>query len=228
VTVYTEKELPMNQSHVALLSMLCIAFMLAPAPLSAQSPMEQGTLDLSGSLGVSFGLNSLSDAFRREFTINLPGGSVAFDPGSNTKLNYGAAVGYAVRNRLVAVGEVVRTRIADSKALVQIGPVSTSLGIHLGLLEVTGGAQYELPVANGKAFPFVAGALGFARSQASASNSLGLDLDNAATDFTVNWGGGARIYIGPRWGIRPEFKVVHVPDETFFRAGVGVFYQFGR
>src|SRR5215813_12982407 len=55
------------------------------------------------------------------------------------------------------------------------------------------------------------------------TNGLG-----SVNHFTVNFGGGARIYFTPSWGLRPEFKIAHIPNETWVRTSVGLFFQFGK
>lgn len=55
-------------------------------------------------------------------------------------------------------------------------------------------------------------------------HSRGVSRQTSTDSFCV-FGGGLRLYLGSSWGIRPDIRVVRVPDETFFRANVGVFYQ---
>jgi hypothetical protein len=220
-----------NKSLVGLLFLIFAGcFLLIPFPLVAQSALEPRTAEITGVVGASFGLNSVSDAFRDAFAIDLPGGqTLRFDPGTNTKWNYGLSGGFTVIPRLMVTGEILQTQIADPKLELTIPPVTTTINTDLSLMELTGGVQYEIPVTFTKVFPYVAGSLGWARSHIGLNASaFGLDLKNSENDFTANYGGGARVYFSPRWGFRPEFKVVHVPDETFVRATIGVFFQFGK
>jgi hypothetical protein len=55
-----------------------------------------------------------------------------------------------------------------------------------------------------------------------------LDLNFSDNHFIFNVGGGARIYFTDHWGVRPEFKFVHIPNESWVRSSVGLFYQFGK
>jgi hypothetical protein len=77
--------------------------------------------------------------------------------------------------------------------------------------------------------PFVAGAVGIAQTSVSGTaGGVSLNVSESQSDLAVHFGGGLRIYLGENWGVRPEFKVMRLPGETFSRAAVGVFYQFGR
>jgi len=160
----------------------------------------------------------------------LSGGVVRFDPGSNTKWNVGVSGGYAIRPNLMVVGEVMRTRLLNPTLNFNILSVPTSVGFDASLIEATGGVQYQAPLRESKIAPFAGVQVGWADSRLAMQNSTFnvLDLNLSDNHFTVNFGGGARIYFTPSWGLRPEFKIAHIPNETWVRTSVGLFFQFGK
>jgi opacity protein-like surface antigen len=113
---------------------------------------------------------------------------------------------------------------------VNLASLPTSLDFNASLLEATGGVHYQVPLPYAKILPFVGGGIGLARTKLAVEDSTFniLDLNFSEHHFTFNFGGGARVYFSPSWGVRPEIKLVHIPDETFFRTSVGLFYQFGK
>lgn len=206
----------------------------ASCSLEAQNSMPQGTIEAGASIGISSGLGSVNQFTNIPGLIgdltSLSGGAVRFDSGSNTKWNVGVSGGYAIRPNLMVVGELMRTRLSDSTMTFNVLSVPTSIGFDAHLMEATGGVQYQAPFLDSKIAPFAGVQIGLAHSTFDAQNSTFNVLDLNLTDnhFTVNFGGGARIYFTPSWGLRPEFKVAHIPNETWVRTSLGVFYRFGK
>jgi hypothetical protein len=100
--------------------------------------------------------------------------------------------------------------------------------LKMDLLDINGGVQYRFP-ANSRVMPYVTGGAGIVRASVGVSGSaVPPGITVSGTDLGVNGGGGLYLFFGKRWGIRPEIKMVRIPDETFARASVGIFYQFGE
>jgi hypothetical protein len=202
--------------------------------LEAQGAMPQGTIEAAASAGISNGLGSVNQFTNIPGLIgdltNLSGGVVRFDPGSNTKWNVGVSGGYAIRSNLMIVGEVMRTRLLNPTLSFNILSVPTSVGFDASLIEATGGVQYQAPLRESRIAPFARVQIGLAHSKLDAQNSTFnvLDLNLSDNNFTVNFGGGARIYFTPSWGLRPEIKIAHIPNETWVRTSLGLFFQFGK
>jgi hypothetical protein len=51
------------------------------------------------------------------------------------------------------------------------------------------------------------------------------NVSSSSNNFYVSFGGGARYYVKDSWGFKPEF-MIFAGDNTFFRFGAGIFYQF--
>jgi opacity protein-like surface antigen len=99
--------------------------------------------------------------------------------------------------------------------------------------DFTGGIQAHLPTGT-RFSPYAFVGAGWLKAQAN------FDLEGervavSAGRFAVAFGGGARMYITNRWGVRAEFKGLKAP-QTFFGAnvpaviqiGIGPFLQLGR
>ena len=201
--------------------------------LEAQATMPRGTVEAAGSAGVSAGLGSV-DKFTNIAGVigdvsNLSGGTVTFDPGSNTKWNIGVSGGYAIESNLMVVGEIVRTRLLNPTLRLNV-PLVPTLGFDASLIEATGGIQYQAPLRDSKIAPFAGIGIGLARSRLALQESSFniLDLNFSDNHFALNFGGGARIYVSEKWGVKPELKFVHIPGENWVRTSFGVFYQFGK
>jgi Outer membrane protein beta-barrel domain len=224
----------MNKLTFAMFSMVLLASVLfSTPPLQAQATMPQGTVEVSGSAGLSSGLGSV-DKFTDITGVivdvaRLSGGTVTFDPGSNTKWNVGVSGGYAIQSNLMIVGEVMRTQLINPTLRVSV-PFVPPLGFDANLIEGTAGIQYQAPLRDSKVAPFAGVAVGLARSRLSLRESTFniLDLNFSDNHFIVNFGGGARVYFSEHWGVRPEFKIAHIPGETWVRTSVGLFYRFGK
>ena len=215
------------------LELVCLAFfvaqLVAPAALRAQQSTPERTIEVAGSVGLTGGLGSV-DRFTDIMGLtsdltNLAGGPAQFQSDSKTKWNVGISGAYTFRPNLMATAEIVRTRLENPTLTLN----QNLLEFNAHMLEVTGGLQYEVPLRYSKVVPFAGAGLGLARSSMSVKESTFLALDANVSDnhFTVNFGAGARIHVSDRWGVRPELKVVHIPNETFLRTAVGLFFQFG-
>jgi len=90
-----------------------------------------------------------------------------------------------------------------------------NLGLHL-----------RVPV-RGRLAPYGILGVGFLWDKYSRTlvDSAGVAQVSHYTNFNFGFqtGGGLRYYIGEKWGIRPEFKVI-VSTQTYTRLSVGVFY----
>jgi hypothetical protein len=227
----------MNRSKFVVVGVaaLLVCGFSSPLSLMAQEAITKGTVEIAGSAGFSAGVGSVDrftdiDGLVSDL-INVSGGNfVSFDPGSKTKWNIGASGGYAITPDLMLVGDIVRTRLANP--ILSFSGISsiTSLEYNASLLEVTAGAEYNVPLRNSKIIPFAGLSFGLARSKLALKDSTFniLDVDVSDNHFTANFGGGARVYLSSNWGLRPELRIVHIPNETFVRLAAGVFVQFGK
>ena len=156
-------------------------------------------------------------------------GQVGLAMGVGTRASFAGTVGLALTDRLFVLGEV---------GYIPLGGTSASGSSPLGSFDFSAGgklwtfmagAQYQFD-SQRSFVPYAGAAVGFVDSSADFESSLAGSAQNISTsrdDFYVSFGGGARYYIKDRWGFKPEF-MVFAGDDTFFRLGIGMFYQFGQ
>jgi opacity protein-like surface antigen len=194
---------------------------ILPSSLQAQQAVEDGTIEVAGSIGLNSGV---------DLTKLLPGLENKSGDAEGTKWNVGASGGYAIRSNLLIVAEFMRTHLLSPSIFTLPPPSTTRLELSASMLELTAGLQYQIPIKDSKILPFVGLGAGMARIRKPLS-VVNSSLSDTNTDnaFIGNWGIGARIHLSSNWGLRPEFKVVHTGvGDTWVRTTVGVFYQFGR
>jgi opacity protein-like surface antigen len=204
-----------------LFGFLSMGPLFAPAPVRAQA--LRGT-DVTGFFGTALGFPSISQLAREEVG-SIPG--ITLGDGSNSKWVTGGGVAFPVVSNLYVTGELAWNRLGsmDMRSRTNSAAAAT---LKMDLLDINGGVQYRFP-ANSKVMPYVTGGAGIVRASVGVSGSaVPPGITVSGTDLGVNGGGGLYLFFGKRWGIRPEIKMVRIPDETFARASVGIFYQFGE
>jgi hypothetical protein len=197
----------------------------AAAQTSVSPASDSVAIEFSGFGGASGGLPTatLTAAFAEGLRL---GGlrNITTTPGSSTKWLVGGSVGAGVGSRVLVTFDGSMNRLANPgfNATSLGRPVSISMRVTL--FEYVGGVQYFL--ARGGVEPYLAAGIGVVSVNIAAdSTTTGFETSSSESDATSNFGGGVRLYVGSSWGIRPDVRVVRLPDETFFRANVGVFYQ---
>lgn len=176
-----------------------------------------------GSLLIAVTIASAADREVGTAEVAGFGGLVA---GIGTHGTIGGDVSYAVRERLLAVGEFSYIPGGGGKLA---GP-GYAAKWSAKAYNFNGGIHWEFKLKEPKAVPYVGGGVGAIHSTGSASVTApgaGVTVKASATDFYFNFGGGLRYYISDKWGIRPELKVF-AGDDTFVRLAIGIFYQFGK
>ena len=104
-------------------------------------------------------------------------------------------------------------------------PLERRFNSHL--TQFTGGIQYQVPVTVWRVAPVVGVGAGVARAAMNSQDSTVSNLSRSHS--TVNFSGGARVYLSKTWGVRPEVKVMRLfsgANETVVRTSIGLFYQF--
>jgi opacity protein-like surface antigen len=137
-----------------------------------------------------------------------------FGIGSHAAFGGGASA--AVSDRLLVNGEFTYIPAGES-----INVAGSSFTIGGRGMDFNGGIHY-LFAEGSSAQPFASAGVGVIRGSAEAA---GFSVSDSAFGFHV--GGGLRYWLGERWGIRPELKIFF-SDDTYARASVGLFFQFGE
>jgi hypothetical protein len=194
---------------------LCIAasFLLALSyPVRAQGSAA-GSGDISGNVGFS----SLTGA------------------DGNKHVNLGGSAGINLSHQITILGEYTYMPMGT---LTDTGGIGAAASGSLSYQTIGGAARFNMR-GSGIVVPY--GIVGFGYARQSASVSLvgaGVGVFPARGSLSgdyVNFGGGASIFLGKRFGLRPEFRYER---QEFYVSGnsagqnialgaVSVFYQFG-
>lgn len=137
-------------------------------------------------------------------------------PFGNTHTNYGASGGYNVTSNITALGEY------------NYQPADSAFGQNFSAQLFGGAVRYNF-LSSKRIVPYVVAGAGDFRFNISNSSST------SYTGYYMTYGGGASIYLGKHWGVRPEFRYdrrqVSIQNTTydadFLRESGAVFYQWG-
>jgi hypothetical protein len=154
--------------------------------------------------------------------------NIRIDAGSKTKWLVGGGAGFSVSPNVQIVGEYDRIRL--TKASLTFVPrgsrTDATASATARVDEFTAGVHY-LFTPKSRVVPYASVAGGIARLSGSGEVPGLPSFSASESQLTTNFGGGIRIYGGRHWGLRPDFRVVRVPGQTYFRAAVAVFAQLG-
>ena len=154
-------------------------------------------------------------------------GQVGVAAGIGTQAAFAGSVGTAIKDNLLVLGEIgwVPLGGADASGSSSGNPFQFSAGGKV--LSFMAGAQYQFS-AKSSFVPYAGLAMGVVYTSGDVQSTVGgvtQSADFNRGDFYVSIGGGARYHIKDNWGFKPEFTIF-AGDNTFFRFGAGVFYQF--
>lgn len=198
---------------------LTLAIIMLWAQTGFSQRIQAGDIEIAGTFGYTGGFPDIGQI--------ILAGALSVDPtatlseSSNPNWNLGVMGGAGIADNLLVIGNVTYSKIFSGTLVTSGVPVD----LGASLTEITGGVEYLVPTGDSAVVPFVGAGAGIARLSAGAS-VLGASFSESESDATFNVGGGVRVYLNDRFGLRPAVSLVHVPDETFWRAGVGVFTTF--
>ena len=156
-------------------------------------------------------------------------GQVGIATGIGTHASFAGTVGTAVSKSVFVLGEFgwIPTGGANASGSTPAGSFQFDTGGNV--FSFMGGVQYQFKQTH-SFVPYGGLAFGLVHSSGSVESTVGGSTQNvyeSSDHFYVSFGGGARYYVKDRWGFKPELMVFG-GDDTYFRFGVGMFYQFGR
>lgn len=193
---------------------------------------RKGAVELFGQGGSAFRL-PVEDVFSEGLTIGLRAAgatntNIRIDSGSNTKWFFGGGTGYSVSPNVQIVGEYEHVRLAKARVtfLPRGSRTESSATASAKLDEYNVGMHY-LFASKSRVVPYLAAAVGLARLSGSGAIPGAPSFSATESDLTTNVGGGIRLYGGSKWGFRPDFRVVRVPGQTYFRVAGVFFLQLG-
>lgn len=155
-------------------------------------------------------------------------GQAGIVAGVGTHASFAASAGKAINDRLFLQGEFGYVPLGGGSGSVSTPGGGFQFASGGKLLSFMGGAQYQFNDYNNFA-PYAGAAIGVLRSsfESVITGASNLNVSGSSSDFYASFSGGARYYVKDRWGFKPEFTIFAGTD-SFFRFGVGIFYQLRR
>lgn len=167
--------------------------------------------------------------YRGEVFGAVGAGKTYDDEGSlGSGFNGGGGVGYRIRPKFGVEFELSGFRHERETS-------SGSLLFRGNGVFATGNAVYYFGSGTGRAQPYVIGGAGVLHKRNTSSFEGGPRLDFSGTGFALNGGAGVKIFVRPRFSIRPEFRVFaggagsqRVVEAPFvvIRASIGAAYHW--
>jgi hypothetical protein len=165
------------------------------------------------------------------------GGGITADQGGGTHPLVGGAAAYALGDNFHLFGEFSYSPLASASfSATNSSGVTASGSESAKLANFGGGLDYTFLSPHSKLRPYVTGAFGLAHQYGTASESDGygnsVSVSASSNAFYAAVGGGVRLYVGKRWGLKPEvryerFQNTQGGNNTVMYT-VGVFYRFGE
>ena len=196
-----EKNLKKNNRYMQIIAAAVACAFLA-VPGYAQQ-LEKGKVEATGHVGLALGVG--------------------------TRAAFAGTLGGAINERVFVLGEFGYIPLGGTSASGVTPGGGFSFDAGGKILSFMAGAQYQFN-SQRSFVPYAGAALGLVHSSGDFESVVGGSTQNisvTSNNFYVSFGGGARYYVKDRWGFKPEF-MIFAGDDTFFRMGVGLFYQFGQ
>lgn len=166
------------------------------------------------------------------------GGGISIRDGGGTHALVGGSVAGAVLDKLRLFGEFSFAPLGSASLASSVEGIDVQAHASAKLYNFGGGFDYSFGSST-RAVPYVLGVIGIGHSAIAATGvgTMGTvrataDLSESSNAVYYGGGGGIRLYAGPHWGIKPEFRYQRYQDSgggvNTFAYTVGLFFQFGK
>jgi outer membrane protein W len=164
------------------------------------------------------------------------GGGITMDGGTGTHAALGGGAAYLLGDNVHLFGEFSYATLASAS----MSSGTTTANASAKLASFGGGADYSFGSSSSKLRPYVLAALGVGHFYGTASADGFSATVGIANDLYTAVGGGVRLYLTKRWGLKPEVRYQRYESSQSSLLGggigssnsllytVGVFYQFGH
>jgi hypothetical protein len=194
--------------------------------LPAQAQTDSHFVEIGGFAGLNARLPSLAgdinDALR---STGIAGGRA--QTSERVKWAGGGGIAAQVSQSFWVVGDYAYNRLAKTEVTLPTGGGQRGFSMTAKLHEFTAGLQGRIPAGRSAAVPYFSAGGGAARSAVTTNVPNLVSATFSETDPTVYFAIGVRLPAASRLIVRPEFRVVRVPGQTYFRAAAGVFFRLG-
>jgi opacity protein-like surface antigen len=156
-------------------------------------------------------------------------GQIGIVGGIGTHTTLAGGIGAAITPKILAFGEFGWIPTGGSSISSNTLSTPFSFDSSSRVLSFMGGAQYQFKRTH-SLVPYGSAGLGLVRASGSVTQTIGgatSQFNSSSNNLYVSLGAGARYYVNPAWGFKPEITIF-AGNDSFVRFGAGVFYQFGR
>ena len=98
------------------------------------------------------------------------------------------------------------------------------------LFEWTSGARVVVPTGASRVQPYFGGGVGTLWAMLDGEGHMAggpsVKDTETASDLTYHLGVGVRVFATSAFGVAPEFRVVQIPDETYYRVLINAIFRF--
>jgi hypothetical protein len=161
--------------------------------------------------------------------------------GGSTHANAGGASGVNLGRFVHLFGEVSYMARGTEAYQVSNGATRTSVSVSGRLMNYGGGVQIRIPTGDLRIEPYGLFGCGYGQMKRDVNAASGgaYPIPDSAHNVYTTVGVGARLFLGAKWGIKPEFRYqkyygINVSNDdpvhdrgSAIAATTGVFYQFG-
>ena len=166
--------------------------------------------------------------------VSATGGVNTMDGGVGTHGLYGGNAGFRFDGRVYVFGEGNWAQLASVTEQSSSSGTNITANGAVDLASFGGGFDYSFGSSR-RIVPYIVTAAGIGHFYAKGSGSGG--GVSATVSFPVTndayygFGGGARIFFGPKWGIKPEFRYQRYQGSLLtvnsYISTVSLFFRFG-
>jgi hypothetical protein len=171
------------------------------------------------------------------FEVSGLGGGITVDDGGGTHPLFGGAAAFGLGDNFHLFGEFSYIPLPSSSGSATLSSGATVTGSQSAkLADFGGGLDYSFLSSQSKLRPYVVGAFGLAHTFDTLSlsaNGTSASVSMGSNGFYAGAGGGVRLYVGKRWGLKPEVRYQRYQStqgggSNTVMYTVGVFYRFGE
>lgn len=201
-----------------------LAILCGPRAASAQTPPD-GRFELTVGYGTNRDLISLAEPFATGLRIGgIRDVRIDREPAAQRSIlvNAGGAVG----RYLVAFSEFLYNDLGESRVSGRVGFLPrTTFTMRTQFFEWTSGVHVQVPAGTWRVRPYFGGGAGIVRTKMDSESPAG-SVSLSGDDFTYHADLGVKLLVTNSFAVAPEFRVVQIPDDTYYRVLVGAVFRF--
>jgi hypothetical protein len=218
----------MTTSTIRIVASLVVATGLAvlcgPREASAQPPPDK-RLEITVAYGTNRDLFSTAEVFAAGLRL---GGlrDVRIDSEPTDQRSIAIAASGSVGRYVLPFSEFLYNDLGQSRVSGRAGFLPrANFTVRTQLFEWTSGVHVQVPVGTWRVRPYVGGGAGLVRARIDSESPAG-NLTMSAGDFTYHADLGVKLLVSRAFAIAPEFRVVQIPDDTYYRVLLGAVFRF--